>query len=828
MALAAVPHLMAARTDKPPVLDGRLDDPAWQKAPATSAFTQKQPVDGKPPVDRTTVRVLYDDDNVYVGVDCPQSSEVVARLTRRDRWIEADSVSVILDTRGDGKSAFEFAVNAAGVLSDGLHFNDTDYSQDWDENWEGAAHVRRDGWSAELRIPLRALRFPARPIQSWGLEVRRYVSARQELDEWAHIPKEAGGEVSHYGKLDDLRGLRARSPIELRPFVVATLHHHDPQGMTLARGWELLPSAGVDLKWHVSQSLTLDATLLPDFGQVEADQVILNLTNYEIQFPEKRPFFLEGFDVFSSPLQLLYTRRIGRAPAAPTLLTTPTGVAAEQLVQNPKPSTIFGAAKLSGDLGGHWTIGELTALTGRQTVPVQPATGPQVDRVVDPYSAFTVLRLKRDLGANSHVGLLFTGVERLESPGGYASLPGPGAPSMMCPSGTVVALGARCFHDVYVAGVDGRWRSPSGEYVVTGQAIGSLVANGPPRTLLDGTVIKSGDTGPAVSLHAGKEGGSTFAGAADVEVEGRRVDFNDLGFMARQNIVKTHVNLEYRTLVPRGATLETHSTIDYAQQDNLDALNQFRGLSFDNWTKYKNFFSTYALVRARPRHWDDREVGDGAALQRGGLIGFELALNTDPRKRLSGGFWTQVHFVEDGLSLQGNAQLSLRILSRWDLDLLPSWIYAHGEPRYFATQGKSYLFGNQRAQSVSLILRSTFTFTPGLSLQAYAQAIVEAEHYSSYAFFPANGAGSLIHLSDLRPVTFPILTNPDFANGTINASLVARWEYLLGSTLYLVYTHAQADSITPSFGDPAAFELKLVKPRAAEDAVLLKLSYWWG
>jgi hypothetical protein len=774
------------------------------------------------------VRVLYDDKYVYVGIDCPQTAEVVARLTRRDRQIEADTVTVILDTRADGKSAFEFAVNAAGVLSDALHFNDTDWNADWDENWEGVAHVRKDGWSVEMRLPLRALRFPSRPIQSWGLQVRRYISARQELDEWAHIPKDTAGEVSHYGRLDDLKGLKARSPIELRPFVVGTVRHHDPQGTTLARGWEFQPSGGFDLKWHVSQSLTLDATVLPDFGQVEADQVILNLTNYEIQYPEKRPFFLEGFDVFNTPFQLLYTRRIGRAPASPIDITPAALLPGEQLVQNPKPSTIFAASKLSGELAPHWTFGELVALTGRQTVPVQPAMGPQVDRAVDPYTAFTVLRLKRDIGGNGHVGMMLTGVQRFDSGHDYPRIPGPGTPSALCPTGIVVAPGERCFHDVYVAGLDGRWRSPSGEYVVTGQAIGSLVANGPPRTLLDGTVVKAGDTGPAVILHAAKEGGSTFAGAADVEVDGRRVDYNDLGFMPRQNIVKAHANLEYRTLVPRGETLETHSTIDYAEQDNLDALNQFRGLSIDNWTKYKNFWQSYFLARVRPRHWDDREVGDGAALQRGALFGFEVSVSTDTRKRLSGWVWTQVHFVENGFALQGNGQISLRILPQWDLDLLPNWIYARGEPRYFATQGQSYLFGQQRAQSVSLILRSTYTFTPRLSLQAYVQAIVEAEHYADYTFFPARGARSLVHLSDLRPVTFPIITNPDFTNGTINGSLVGRWEYLLGSTLYLVYVHSQTDSVTPSFSDPAGFDFKLVKPRAADDSVLAKLSYWWG
>jgi hypothetical protein len=836
--LAAAPRLAAMHADKPPVLDGKLDDAAWQKAPASDTFTQKTPLDGKPPGDRTVVRILYDDENVYVGIDCPQSAGVVARLTRRDRWVEADSVTVVLDTRADGKSGFEFSVNAAGVLSDGLHFNDTDVNQDWDENWEGKAAVNAKGWSAELRIPLRALRFPARPVQSWGLQVRRYVSARQETDEWAYIPRDAAGEVSRYGHLDQLEGLKSRAPFELRPFVVGSIRRNDPLGYTLARGYTPQFSAGVDIKWHVSQALTLDATILPDFGQVEADQVILNLTNYELYYPEKRPFFLEGVDAFTTPLQLLYTRRIGRAPAAPALITT--GPQPEQLVNLPVPSTIFGAAKLTGDLGGRWTLAELIALTGRQTVQVQPQNGPAVDRAIDPYTAFGVLRLKREIGANSSVGLMLTGVSHLESGGDYPRLPpgwystvpiAPGPPGKalaLCPSGDTAALGTRCFHDAYVAGVDGRWRSESGEYTVTGQAIGSVIENGPAHLVPDGTVLQSGDKGAAVSLHAAKEGGKSYVGAVDFEGYSRKVDYDDLGFQLRQNLLKEHAIFEYRVLEPHGPRLETHTWIEFTEQDNLDGLNLSRGISVDNYTKFKNFWGMYAELHVRPRHFDDREMGDGAALERGALVGFEVGLATDTRKALSAGLWTQMHVIEDGFGYQGDGRVSLKVLPQWDVDLLPNWVYVAGEPRFFNTQGAYYLFGHQRAQSLSLTLRSTYTFTPRLTLQAYVQAILESEHFSDFASFPALGAEAQVHLSDLRPVHFAVWQNPDFESGTINASLVARWEYRLGSTVYLVYTHSQNDSVVPSFGEGAGFDFAKVAPRPADDELLLKVSYWWG
>jgi hypothetical protein len=832
--LLAVPHLAAAKVDRPPRIDGRLDDAAWARAEQSDAFTQKSPVDGRPPGDRTVVRVLYDDDNVYVGIDCVQSVEVVARLTRRDRQVESDSVTVVFDTRSDGKSAFEFSVNAAGVLTDGFHFNDTDFNPDWDENWEAEVARTARGWSAEIRIPLRALRFPTVPVQSWGLQVRRYVSARQETDEWAHVPKDAAGEVSRYGRLDGLVGLRAKAPLELRPFVVGSIRHHDPQGATLSRGFAPGFSAGLDLKWHVSQALTLDATFLPDFGQVEADQVILNLTTYELYFPEKRPFFLEGVDAFSTPMQLVYTRRIGRAPPEPALVSDKP--IDERLVDLPTPSQIYGAAKLTGDLGGGFSIGQMMAITGRQTVTAEARNGARIDRLADPLTAYKILRLKKDLGDGAHLGMIFTSVNRLENTADYPLLPGHAAPGKaalgkapeLCPGGEELAPGARCFHDSYVAGVDGRWRSASGDYVLAGQAIGTLTQGGPARTMPDGTVIKSGDLAPAVAVKASKDGGKHVIALAEVEVYGKKVDYNDLGFMARQNLQKVHAAVEIRTLEPRGASLETHTFFDFSEQDNLALQNQARSFTLGNYSKFKNFWKIYSEIHFRPAHFDDREVGDGTSLQRGALLGAELWGATDPRQRVYGELWTQVHVIDGGYSVVGDGKLSVKVLPQWDVDLLPSLVHAVGEPRYFATQGSAYLFGRQRAQSFSVTLRSTYTFTPRLTLQAYAQAIVEAVHYADTSFVPTTFAGQAVRLGDLRPYHLALAENPDYRAGTINASLVLRWEYRMGSTLYVVYTHAQSDSVTPLFGDPAGYDLRLVRPRVAEDALLAKLSYWWG
>lgn len=864
LATTLTPHLSAARTEKAPVLDGRLDDAVWSRAETTETFTQKFPVGGNAPSERTVVRVVYDSDNLYVGIDCPQKAQVIGRLTRRDRNVEADSVEIGIDSRGDGKTAFGFSINASGVISDGLHFNDTDYSQDWDENWEGRAALTKTGWSAELRIPLRILRFGSRPVQSWGFQVKRYVSALQELDEWAYVPRDVAGIVSHYGRLDNLVSLRPGATFELRPFIAGGVRHHDPLATALVRGFQPTFSAGLDLKWHISQELTLDAAVLPDFGQVEADQVALNLTTFEQYYPEKRQFFLEGVDTFSTPFQLLYTRRIGRAPYTPALPSD--GPIVETAVHDPGPSIIYGAAKLVGDLGHHLSVGELFALTGKQTIEVQPfdvsrgspflpplgsrLAGRRIERLADPLTSYKVLRLKREIGDNSHVGLIAMATNRLESGADYPVVPsGQSARrfELLCPSGDQVAPGQRCFHDAYVGGVDARWRSASGDYAASGQVIGTAIQSGPERTLRDGTVVRAGDVGPAVQARLAKDGGKHWTGNVAYQMHGRKVDYNDLGYMQRQNEHRGDALIEFHTLDPVGPTLETRTNLIYRERDNLDGQNLARNFALTNYTGFNNFWGTYAEIHYYAPHLDDREMGDGAALERAGIFGFELYAYTDSRKLVTAEVWTQTHFLENGgFGFQGDGRVSVRLLAQWDIDLLPSWLYVTGEPRFVGTQDGSYIFGLQRAQSLGLTLRSTYTFTPALTLQAYAQLFLESQHYTGFTTAPGAGKGSVARLDDLQPLVgdpgaaLPgaraslarprgaLGWNPDFQGGTFNANLVVRWEYRLGSTLYVVYTHSQNRAATPRLGGGDGFDFHLIRPGLAEDAVLTKLSYWWG
>ncbi|HWE31622.1 MAG TPA: DUF5916 domain-containing protein, partial [Polyangia bacterium] len=288
-------RLHATRITVPPKIDGRLDDPAWKEVRPDTRFTQNFPDEGRPPSQRTELYVGYDDRALYIAVRAWDSDArgIVERLTRRDRDSDADKIIIDISSKNDRLTAYHFDVNVSGVLADGVHFNDTDYSGDWDGLWLGAAHRDANGWSAELAIPFQTLRYEGRRTE-FGFEVRRLIQRRQETDEWAYVPRAARGEVSYYGTLDGLAGLHATRLFQIVPYLAAGVYVRSSQDPALINGTQLYGNIGADLKVGLTPALTLDATINPDFGQVEADQVVLNLSTFELFFPEKRPFFLEG------------------------------------------------------------------------------------------------------------------------------------------------------------------------------------------------------------------------------------------------------------------------------------------------------------------------------------------------------------------------------------------------------------------------------------------------------------------------------------------------------------------------------------------------------
>jgi hypothetical protein len=830
------PRLSAVRTAVPPVIDGKLDDEAWKAAVPVDQFTQQAPFEGRPPSEKTTFRILYDSDSLYVAFDAEhRQTPIVQRLTRRDQDSESDWVWVQLDTRRDGKSAFMFAVNVSGVLADQTLHDQSVFSLTWDENWEARTALTATGWSAEMRIPLRVLRFASNlPVQSWGLQAVRYLAARGEYEQWAPMPRAATDWVARFGRLEDLRDLKQGGRFELRPFATGRVRRQDAD-TTLAKGYDAGASAGLDLKWHVAQDLTLDAAFNPEFGQVEADQVILNLTNYETFLPEKRPLFLEGIDAFSTvrenafrvwesdifPDRLFYSRRIGSAPAPPGL------GADEALVDVPVAATIYAAAKLTGQLTPRLKVGALTALTAENHVITQTlSTGVRTSRVVDPATLFNVLRLKHELPVG-HLGFMATGASRFEDTT---------AGGATCPSGPPATPGGRCFHDAYAGGVDGLARFGGGQYTAAGQVVASQIHGGPARTAPDGTQIQSGDRGLGGWARLAKEGGENVVWSLEYTGQGRRIDYNDVGYMARQNFHEAKAGIEYRTLKPGALTLETHTRMEGTSRRNLSGLDLGNAVLFEYSLLLHNFWRYTAAAGGAAARFDDREIGDHgglalgrtAALERAAYAFGHVTVRSDIRALVTGDISAEAHAHRGGYGFDGHGTVTVHALPQLELALEPHVTFTTGEPRFAGNVDPSYVFGRLLAKSASAILRVSYTFTPSLSLQTYTQLFLASGHYSDLRAV-AQTPAAVIRLADFEaaPAAMTTASAVDFEQAALNANVVLRWEYRLGSSLFIVYSRSQIPYVK-SFQPPATLRLSSLEHGAAADVVLVKLSYWWG
>lgn len=783
-------HYTARRTSEAPQIDGRLDDPAWAAARADGSFTQNFPDEGKPASQKTEVRVLFDNEALYIGVRCSDSDPagIVERLTRRDRDTDADKITVDISSKNDRNTAYHFDINVSGVLEDGVRFNDTDYSGDWDGLWLGATSRDAGGWSAELMIPLKTLRYEGGRSE-FGFQVRRQLQRRQETDEWAYTPREARGEVSYYGVLDGLAGLHAARLFQIVPYLAGGLYERYNQAPY--NGPALYGNIGGDLKLGLTSALTLDATINPDFGQVEADQVVLNLTTFEVFFPEKRPFFLEGVDIFATPIQLFYSRRIGRPPPVPNNYT----------LEEPLPTgRIWGAVKLTGVVAPRLTIGVLDALTDSSSVVASLNGGPRIQLGLQPMSNFFVLRLKRDVGERSFIGFTATGVSRFEQP--FEAAPNSGD---LCPDDPVAESGilptprrGLCYHDAYAGGIDALVLSHSGEYGVKAHVAGSAIVGGPTRLIADGTTIGAGDGGVGMYASGGKMGGH-FMLTGRYEGYSPKFDINDAGYNRQANLHRLNLETGWRILKPVSILLEGNVFAGIVTRLSWSGDAVLQKTAYVNtWLRFRNFWTTYFELDYDLNHDDNRESHDGAIVERAGGWSICWFGKSDPRKRINIDGGACMSRVRWGQSFDGNYIIRLRPLPAIELDLIPHASWTYGDPRWYDTLAnangtRTYLFADLESREFDTTLRGTYTFTPTLTLQAYAQLFIDGGHYGQTfsATKPGPAKGTRLPFSAFQPSGMPAGEAPDFRDGAINLNVVLRWEFKPGSTILGVYTHSQ-------------------------------------
>jgi hypothetical protein len=800
-------HLRAVRTARPPRIDGRLDEPEWAEAPAASDFTQRYPDEGTPPSERTEVRVLFDDAALYVGIRCfDRHPAAIARfVSRRDQVPESDSVTVSIDSLHDHTTARAFKVNAAGVQGDSMLYNDTESNDDWDAVWDAEVSVDDAGWSVEIAIPWRALPC-TRGQRLFGFDVARNLFGTKEISGWVYTPRSQRSGVSRFGHLEISGGFASAQSLELVPWVGAWVGHE--AGDVHGGG-----SAGLDLRYALTPDLRLDITANPDFGQVEADPAMLNLTTFELFYPEKRAFFLEGAHLFQPPIptqtmQLFYSRRIGKKPDDPSLAD------GETLIGVGPPAPIAGAAKLTGQLAKGWNIAALEAVTLPTEAIVERADGGREQRVLLPTTNYTVLRAARDLPGGA-VGATFTSVRPFE--GNLTS----------CPSGEAPVDG-RCTRGAETFGLDVRLRP--GDYLIAAQVVASRLAQGPDLAIADGTTIHQGDAGIGGQLRVAKESGENFLFSLDAEYESPKLDLNEAGYLERQNNLYEHGRAVLRTLEPHWIARESEAAIDLRarQTGSLKRLWEDAQLSAD--ATFTNFWSAGLGGHVTDQGWDPRDLRDGAFLWRPPLVGGWIWLATDGRKPfyIEGDVYGARGLDDSFGKFQEygcDARAVIRPAPRWETTLGFNYDRTWDSMRYIDVDVTSYHVAPIDTRSASVTLRQMLALTPRLVLQGYAQLFF-ASGSTTQTFVAPVGMAVEPGVPSYDYVEPP---GPWFHDGQLNVTVVLRWEFLPGSTAYLVYQRAQTETAAvPNNGVAPIRDLNTLGAGRTDDRVLLKVAWWLG
>lgn len=786
--------LHAVHTSKAPTIDGRLDDALWAEAEESHGFIQREPDGGKPATHDTSVRVALDDANLYVALRMvdPDPAAIVSRIHRRDQDSATDWVGVAVDGYLDRRTARLFMVNAGGVQRDGLIFNDTNEDMAWDAVWESAVHIDEGGWSAEFRIPLTVLRF-SQGSGAWGLQAFRSIARLREVSFWAPVGQTEARFVSRFGLLDGVE--RADPPLSLTVTPYGSLTEQvdvDPDAQLQT---DLALRAGADLRYGITPQITLDATVFPDFGQVEVDAAQINLTAFEAFFPEKRPFFLEGSDIFqlqgSDNMSFFYSRRIGA-----------------------RQSDILGAAKVSGRTTGGLGVGIIEGTTGEVWDQFVDEDGEEVDVLVQPASNYAVARMRQDVGAYSYIGGIVTAVNRADGPvaGGSADIVAPG-------------LGA----DAYSGAFDFALTDSSARYSVAGVTGGSV------RMVEEGGESFS-QVGTVGRLRLGKDSGEHVVAAVEYGYASPELNLNDMGYLTQPN---------------------QHSGWGWVQWRKLDGLGPFRQVRVNGNVWGGGLMTTAARTTTGGEPGINlltqnfAEIGLGGGYSIGGYDAYEARAGFDRLFYRVPEWWLWSYLASDsrrdtvaslnlvygydnfgGEAWSARPAVELRLGNRAELELGAWGRYATAEMGFVeniddprtseVVQDELTIIGRRDTLQAELYHRGMLTFTRNLSLQYYGQLLLIRGTFSEFFTLEPDG----------------LLADPDFAylpsDGYLSwlnyeyfqANIRLRWEYRPGSELFLVWTQNRFAG-----GDPdAALAQTLATPfnQGSANAVVLKATYRWG
>lgn len=831
-----------------PKIDGILNDVAWDQVPwGGGNFTQLDPDAGKPASVQTRFKVLYDDKNIYFAIlnlD-PEPDKIVRRMSRRDGF-EGDFVEVNIDSYNDKRTAFSFSASVSGVKGDEYVSNDgNNWDPNWDPIWYLATAVTNEGWVAEFRIPLSQLRFGNKEEHVWGLQVTRRLFRKQERSLWQYIPPDAPGWVHLFGELRGITGISSQKQLEVQPYVVGKVERYqEEEGNPFRTGSGSDVAFGVDAKIGLTSDVTLDLTVNPDFGQVEADPSQVNLTAFRLFFQERRPFFIEGNNTLNFPMvdfnptNLFYSRRIGREPQRGLTLDDNEF---EDRVHN---TTILGAAKVTGKNKHGFSWGILESVTNDERSTVDSA-GVRRKESVEPLTNYFIARAQQDINkGNTIVGAMFTATNRNINDHQLSFL----------------------HSSAYTGGVDFQHNWIDRTYYVSGRAIFSHVSGSadaikttqeaperyfqrPDNRHSDVNGSRKSLTGTGGTITAGKRSGSLVyeAGFHWLSPE---LELNDAGFLSQTDQLVQWTWAQYRILKPFSIfRFMRLNGVQWASWD-FDGKLVNTGYELEHNFQFSNYWGINYGITYEPTMVSNADLRGGPALRYPGRVNYRFFIFSDQRKKLAvsvNPYWRKG--LASDLDTRGlNMTFSYRPINALSLSVAPAIEYNQNKLQYVDTQESAgqprYLIGQIDQTTARVSVRMTYMITPNLSVQYWGQPFGTEGRYSNYKviadagsrameqLFDPLGAPSLAlnedeyHVDENRDGSYEYsFSKPDFNFGQFRSNMVIRWEYIPGSTVFLVWTQerngAFYDQTDSSIHDRYSFEF----PDQPYNVFLIKYTY---
>ena len=839
-----------------PLIDGHLDDEAWAKVDWEGDFRQISPYENKPPSQPTAFKILYDDDNLYIAIRCYDSApdSIVRHMSRRDGF-DGDWVEVNIDSYHDLRTAFSFSVSASGVKGDEAITNDSWWDASWDPIWYVKTQIDGLGWTAEYRIPFSQLRFGKQDAYVWGLQVNRRLFRKMERSSWQFISPKSTGWVNHFGELYGIKKITPKKQRDITPYVVGQSETYQrEEGNPFASGKDFAAKAGVDGKLGLTNDLTLDFTINPDFGQVEADPSEVNLTTYETYFQEKRPFFIEGKDILSlsltpgsTPLSsdnLFYSRRIGKRPGYSPDTDD------DEYIKRPDNTTILGAAKVTGKTRSGWSVGILESVT--QTEHAMIAKEEDRRKVeIEPMTNYFAGRIQKDLNDNNtRVGFMVTATNR---------------------NLTDSALTKEMHKAAYTGGINFNHEWKDKTYYINLQLAGSYIEGSAEAMLQtqtnsphffqrpDAGHVKVDSAATHVLGHGGyvqygKAGNGKLRYSTWITWRSPGFNTNDIGYTNRNDEVQEIFWMGYIENEPFYIFRSMNLNISQWYGTTFGFERRYFGGNFNAHAQFKNYWGFGIGIDRDGYNLSTNTLRGGSALRNNGSTNYWGYFDSDYRKKITLSASGYYNRADQGVaqSTGVNVAANWQVFDALKLSIAPGYSTRFEELEYVDSQDDlpeaRYIRGRIEQTQTSVTIRMNYNFTPDFTIQFYAMPFVSAGKYKSFKYitdakapdfenrFIAYSVEQISYNTDDEEylvdengdnTTDYSFGNPDFKQYDFNSNLVIRWEYLPGSTLYLVWNQNRSkgdDYSHTHFGD----DINTLFDLYPHDVFLVKFSYRFG